>query len=76
MTTYKNVYYSERYSDDESEYRHVIVTKELSKKFPKDRLMTEEEWRRYGIQQSQGWVHYMLHKPEPHILMFKRTLSK
>jgi len=24
--------------------------------------------------QSQGWVHYMAHEPEPHILLFRRPL--
>ncbi|XP_066932636.1 cyclin-dependent kinases regulatory subunit-like [Clytia hemisphaerica] len=75
MTTFKNIYYSERYSDDENEYRHVIIPKELIKKLPKDRYMTEEEWRALGIQQSPGWIHYMAHKPEPHVLMFKRPKS-
>ncbi|XP_057304640.1 cyclin-dependent kinases regulatory subunit-like [Hydractinia symbiolongicarpus] len=72
MTTYKNIYYSERYKDESNEYRHVIIPKELAKKLPKDRLLTEQEWRGMGVQQSQGWIHYMLHKPEPHVLMFKR----
>ncbi len=34
--------------------------------------MTETEWRNLGVQQSVGWVHYMIHVPEPHILMFRR----
>lgn len=25
-----------------------------------------------GVQQSRGWVHYELHRPEPHILLFRR----
>ena len=44
-------------------FRHVIVPKDFTKKFPNDRLLSEEEWRALGIQQSQGWVHYMIHKP-------------
>ncbi len=39
---------------------------------PKTHLMTETEWRNLGVQQSVGWVHYMIHVPEPHILMFRR----
>lgn len=27
-----------------------------------------------GVQQSVGWVHYMLHAPEPHVLLFRRPL--
>jgi len=25
-----------------------------------------------GVQQSGGWVHYMIHEPEPHLLLFRR----
>jgi cyclin-dependent kinase regulatory subunit CKS1 len=38
--------------------------------------MSETEWRNLGVQQSVGWVHFMLHTPEPHILMFRRPLHK
>lgn len=34
--------------------------------------MAEYEWRSLGVKQSPGWVHYMIHNPEPHILLFKR----
>lgn len=34
--------------------------------------MTETEWRNLGVQQSPGWVHYMFHTPEPHVLLFRR----
>ncbi len=36
------------------------------------RLMTESEWRSLGVIQSPGWTHYMIHEPEPHVLLFKR----
>lgn len=40
-----------------------MLPRELSKQVPKTHLMTEEEWRRLGVQQSLGWVHYMIHEP-------------
>ncbi|RHY05146.1 hypothetical protein DYB37_010341 [Aphanomyces astaci] len=40
-----------------------------------DRLLAEAEWRQLGVQQSRGWVHYAIHKPEPHILLFRRPLG-
>ena len=43
--------------------RHVMLPKEISKLVPKNHLMTEEEWRGIGVQQSQGWQHYMHHGP-------------
>ncbi|KAK9708907.1 transcription factor [Basidiobolus ranarum] len=66
------IYYSDRYSDDEYEFRHVTLPKPLVKYVPKERLMSEEEWRGLGVTQSPGWEHYMVHAPEPHILLFKR----
>uniref|UniRef100_A0A1I8BJD7 Cyclin-dependent kinases regulatory subunit n=1 Tax=Meloidogyne hapla TaxID=6305 RepID=A0A1I8BJD7_MELHA len=48
-------YYSSKYEDDEFEYRHVHVTKEVAKLVPHNRLMSESEWRSLGIQQSPGF---------------------
>ncbi|KAL1916564.1 uncharacterized protein VTP21DRAFT_5755 [Calcarisporiella thermophila] len=66
------IIYSERYYDDEFEYRHVTLPKQLARYIPPGHLMTENEWRSLGVKQSRGWEHYMLHAPEPHILLFKR----
>lgn len=44
-------------------FRHVVLPKQLSKLVPSSHLMTEDEWRGLGVQQSQGWIHYMIHKP-------------
>ncbi|KAG0317419.1 hypothetical protein BGZ99_006309 [Dissophora globulifera] len=52
----ENIFYSARY------YARHVPTE----------LMTEEEWRSLGVKQSQGWEHYMIHLPEPHVLLFKR----
>ncbi|CAO1372804.1 unnamed protein product [Diamesa hyperborea] len=71
----KDIYYSDKYEDDEFEYRHVQLPKELARLVPKKHLMTESEWRAIGVQQSRGWVHYMIHHPEPHILLFRRKLT-
>ncbi|XP_071806869.1 cyclin-dependent kinases regulatory subunit-like [Asterias amurensis] len=68
--------YSEKYFDESLEYRHVILPSALVKLLPQNHLMTESEWRNLGVQQSPGWVHYMIHKPEPHILLFKRQRTQ
>ncbi|RDX56452.1 cyclin-dependent kinase regulatory subunit [Polyporus arcularius HHB13444] len=78
----EKIHYSERYSDEEYEYRHVILPKPLFKMIPKNffnpdntgtlRLLSEEEWRGIGITQSLGWEHYEVHAPEPHVLLFRR----
>ena len=71
----KSIYYSDKYYDDKYEYRHVTLPHEIAKMVPKTHLMSEDEWRSLGIQQSQGWIHYMIHEPEPHILLFRRPLK-
>lgn len=54
----------------------MILPNDLARQVPKSHLMTETEWRNLGVQQSPGWVHYMLHAPEPHVLLFRRPLSE
>ncbi|KAL7650717.1 Cyclin-dependent kinases regulatory subunit (Cell division control protein cks1) [Aspergillus niger] len=79
-----SIHYSARYSDDQFEYRHVQLPKNMLKKIPADyfdsskgtlKLLWEDEWRALGITQSLGWEHYEVHEPEPHILLFKRPLN-
>ncbi|XP_077362645.1 cyclin-dependent kinases regulatory subunit 1 isoform X2 [Festucalex cinctus] len=72
--SHKQIYYSDKYDDEKYEYRHVMLPKDIAKRVPKTHLMSETEWRNLGVQQSQGWVHYMIHQPEPHILLFRRPL--
>ncbi|KAJ8469375.1 hypothetical protein ONZ45_g16912 [Pleurotus djamor] len=65
------IHYSDRYSDDIYEYRHVILPKPLLKMIPKNyfnpddsgtlRILKEAEWRGIGITQSLGWEHYEVH---------------
>ncbi|XP_059120666.1 cyclin-dependent kinases regulatory subunit 2-like [Peromyscus eremicus] len=73
---HKQISYSDKYFDEHYEYRHVTLPRKLSKQVPKTRLMSEEERRRLGVQQSLGWVHYMIHEAEPHNLLFRQPLPK
>lgn len=72
---FSQIDYSEKYQDGKYEYRHVILTKEMAKNLPKNRTLSETEWRSIGVQQSRGWDHYACHRPEPHILLFRRPLG-
>ncbi|GJN30296.1 hypothetical protein PR202_gb18589 [Eleusine coracana subsp. coracana] len=69
------IQYSEKYFDDTFEYRHVVLPPEVAKLLPKNRLLSENEWRAIGVQQSRGWIHYAIHRPEPHIMLFRRPLN-
>ncbi|KAK9794331.1 hypothetical protein WJX73_001082 [Symbiochloris irregularis] len=71
------IQYSEKYYDDDYEFRHVVLPDDVAKHLPKDssghvKLLSEGEWRNLGVQQSRGWVHYAVHRPEPHIMLFRR----
>lgn len=67
--------YSDKYYDEYYEYRHVILPKNIFKKMSRNAIMNETEWRSLGVQQSRGWQHYEIHRPEPHILLFRRPLG-
>ncbi|WOO84853.1 Cyclin-dependent kinases regulatory subunit [Vanrija pseudolonga] len=79
---HEKINYSNRYSDDEWEYRHTPRTptclmadtsRQLPKplaKFVPPGILAEEVWRGLGIRQSPGWEMYMRH--EPHVLLFRR----
>ena len=53
MSSGKNIYYSDKYFDEKFEYRHVMLPKDIAKLVPKTHLMSESEWRKLGVQQSQ-----------------------
>ena len=85
------IIYSDKYTDETHEYRHVHLPKvwnmnfsmfkqrknsqEIARLVPKNKLMTEREVIALGVTQSPGWIHYMLHEPEPHILLFRRPIT-
>ncbi|BDA47542.1 Cyclin-dependent kinases regulatory subunit 1 [Coccomyxa sp. Obi] len=69
------IQYSEKYYDDVYEYRHVVLPSDIAKLLPKGVLLSENEWRQIGVQQSRGWVHYAIHRPEPHIMLFRRPIN-
>jgi len=74
----EEIEYSEKYCDEYFEYRHVFLPKDMLDHMSSDmkkRLLSEDEWRGIGVQQSRGWKHYMVHLPEPHILLFRRPLG-
>ncbi|GCC40023.1 hypothetical protein chiPu_0024351 [Chiloscyllium punctatum] len=49
---------------------HVMLPKKIAKLVPKTHLMSETEWRNLGVQQSPGWIHYMIHEPASAALTF------
>jgi len=86
----EEIEYSDKYVDEVYEYRHVLLPKRVMKEMfrviqsvvldPKKppaelRILSETEWRSLGVQQSRGWQHYEVHRPEPHILLFRRPLG-
>ncbi len=76
MPHYPNqIEYSDKYEDDVFEYKNVMLPENLFKTLQRNKLLTEDEWRELGIKQSRGWDHYMIYKPEPFILLFRRPIG-
>lgn len=73
-TLHHGIYYSDKFFDGRYEYRQVILPDETAKKINRNTLLSEDEWRALGVQQSKGWVHYDYHKPNPNVLLFRRPL--
>jgi len=75
----EEIEYSEKYSDGLYEYRHVTLPKAAAwikiRYTSESQLLTEAEWRSLGVWGSRGWVHYVIHRPQPHILLFRRPLG-
>ena len=40
-----------------------------------NKITKQAEWRGIGVQQSRGWVHYAIHRPEPHVSI-RRSLFR
>ncbi|MEN2496049.1 MAG: Cks1bp [Marteilia pararefringens] len=66
------IFYSVKYYDDMYEYRHVVLSSDISKRLPRNNLMTETEWRNIGVQQSIGWKNYMKYSPENYVVLFRK----
>ncbi|MCJ1361278.1 Cyclin-dependent kinases regulatory subunit (Cell division control protein cks1) [Acarospora aff. strigata] len=66
-----SIHYSARYSDNEYEYRHVQLPKNMLKAIPKEyfdpskgtlKLLWEDEWRGLGITQARKHAVNMVRK--------------
>ncbi len=72
----REIRHSEKYIDGYYEYKLVTLTEEVFNIMPKNKLLSETEWRLLGVRQTNGWQHYAIHKPEPHVLLFRRPISE
>jgi cyclin-dependent kinase regulatory subunit CKS1 len=67
--------YSQIYKDEQYEYRHVTVPVGKRILLSRGQLMSEKEWREFGVQMSRGWEHYSIFPKERYILLFRRPLG-
>lgn len=45
----EEIEYSDKYTDEFYEYRHVILPKNTFKKITKNKILSEMEWRELGV---------------------------
>lgn len=75
MPIYPNsIKYLESFIVDDYEYRHVILPKSCLSMLPVDRFLVDIEWRKIGVEIPSSFEHYAIHKPEPHVLLFRRRI--
>jgi cyclin-dependent kinase regulatory subunit CKS1 len=68
-------YYSVPIQDTQFEYRYVILSPSLRNVFPSHCLLTADQLRGWGVQQSEGWVHFALQPRDPLVLLFRKPLT-
>ena len=72
MPFYPNeIKYSDKYKADKFEYIHVLLPKSYLPKLTGN-LLSEKEWKSFGIKLSSGWENYLIFAPEPHVILFRR----
>ena len=40
----------------------MILPTDIARLCPKNKLLSETEWRQLNVPQSRGWEHYAVHK--------------
>ncbi|XP_017100737.2 cyclin-dependent kinases regulatory subunit-like [Drosophila bipectinata] len=65
------IYYSNTRSDEQFEYRNVLLPKKLVKMIPKTHPMTEDEWRSIGVELPPSWIHFVIHRTGSHVVLFR-----
>lgn len=64
--------HSEKYYDDEFEYKHVTLTEEAAKMVRRGHLVQPKDYCKLGLMQTPGWIHYFSIPHEKHVLYFRR----
>ena len=54
----EGIMYSDKYDDENFEYRHVTLPPDLAKLVPRNHLMTETEWRNLGRFSEENKIKY------------------
>lgn len=62
MRNAEEIEYSDKYFDEEFEYRHVLLPRATASKLEGFKLISEEKCKEFGIKQSRGWIHYGFHR--------------
>lgn len=68
--------YSDRYIAGDFEYTSVILPKSFLPKVQGRKVLSNSEIRDFGVQISTNWVNYVVHEPEPHVILLRRPTNK
>lgn len=74
----REITFTDKIKDKFYEYRSVLLPRHKKEIFVnkyKCKILSVEEVKELGIMQSKGWEHYLVYKPEPYVILFRRILG-
>ncbi len=71
----QEIKYSDKYFALDYEYTSVILPKKYLSQVTGRKTLNHEQMKSLGIEISQEWENYLVHEPEPHVVLLRRKLS-
>ena len=71
----EEIKYSDKYYALDYEYTSVILPKRYLPQVSGRKLLSFDQIKLLGIEISPEWENYLVHEPEPHVILLRRKLS-
>ena len=68
-----DIKYSSSFTAVDYEYSSVILPKNKLK-YLTGKVLSGEEMKKIGISLTSDWENYMIHTPEPHVLLIRKKI--
>ncbi len=71
----EEIKYSDKYYALDYEYTSVILPKKYLPYVSEKKTLNFEQMKSLGIEISPDWENYLVHEPEPHVILLRRKLT-